>query len=114
MRKGSRICQRDVGSAGPEEKERLRVPWGGWPRAARGTVRLPEASRIACPSRPQEAVDTGARGLDPTQKQPQEPAAATSARDPGSARPGFMRRLLDKKFIQVHTSVSHSVMSNSM
>ncbi|XP_027378320.1 spermatogenesis-associated protein 21 [Bos indicus x Bos taurus] len=79
----------------PEEKERLRVPWGGWPRAARGTVRLLEASRIACPSRPQEAVDTGARGLDPTQKQPQEPAAATGARDPGSARPGFMRRLLE-------------------
>ncbi|XP_059736246.1 spermatogenesis-associated protein 21 isoform X2 [Bos taurus] len=47
------------------------------------------------PARPPEAVDTGARGLDPTQKQPQEPAAATGARDPGSARPGFMRRLLE-------------------
>ncbi|XP_044794173.1 spermatogenesis-associated protein 21 isoform X3 [Bubalus bubalis] len=47
------------------------------------------------PAHPPEAVDTGARGLDPTQKQPQEPAAATSARDPGSARPGFMRRLLE-------------------
>ncbi|XP_010860819.1 PREDICTED: spermatogenesis-associated protein 21 [Bison bison bison] len=47
------------------------------------------------PARPPEAVDTGARGLDPTQKKPQEPAAATGARDPGSARPGFMRRLLE-------------------
>ncbi|XP_040084359.1 spermatogenesis-associated protein 21 [Oryx dammah] len=55
----------------------------------------PEASCIACPSRSQEAVDTGARGLDPTQKQPQGPVAAVCARDPGSARPGFMRRLLE-------------------
>ncbi|OWK12755.1 hypothetical protein Celaphus_00014675, partial [Cervus elaphus hippelaphus] len=55
----------------------------------------PPASRIVCPSRPQEVVDTGARELDPTQKQPQEPAAAPGAQGPGSARPGFMRRLLE-------------------
>ncbi|XDC72402.1 hypothetical protein R6Z07F_003575 [Ovis aries] len=47
------------------------------------------------PARPPEAVNTGARGLDPTQKQPQGPVAATCTRDPGSARPGFMRRLLE-------------------
>ncbi|KAJ1065075.1 hypothetical protein K5549_005884 [Capra hircus] len=47
------------------------------------------------PARPPEAVNTGARGLDLTQKQPQGPVAAMCTRDPGSARPGFMRRLLE-------------------
>ncbi|CAN0257636.1 unnamed protein product, partial [Rangifer tarandus platyrhynchus] len=47
------------------------------------------------PARPPEVVDTGARELDPTQKQFLEPAAAPGAQDPGFARPGFMRRLLE-------------------
>ncbi|KAM9736707.1 spermatogenesis-associated protein 21 [Dama dama] len=47
------------------------------------------------PARPPVVVDTGARELDPMQKQPQEPAAALGVQDPGSARPGFMRRLLE-------------------
>ncbi|KAB0360889.1 hypothetical protein FD754_005045 [Muntiacus muntjak] len=47
------------------------------------------------PARPPEVVDTRARELEPTQKQPQEPTAAPGTQDPSSARPGFMRRLLE-------------------
>uniref|UniRef100_A0A8C6D5V6 Spermatosis associated 21 n=1 Tax=Moschus moschiferus TaxID=68415 RepID=A0A8C6D5V6_MOSMO len=81
MGKGSRGCWRDVGSPGP----------GGEGQAEGALVRVAASSLRDRP----EVVDTGVRGLDPTQKQPQEPVVATDARDPSSARPGFMRRLLE-------------------
>lgn len=50
--RGIEDAGRDVGSPGPggEEKERLRVPWGGWPRTLVGPSGWPEAS--ASPARP--------------------------------------------------------------
>ena len=62
MRKGSRICRRDVGSAGPEEKERLRgEARGSWELGSLSWSQL--INMCVQPSPPTPPQSTGSQPL---------------------------------------------------